>query len=44
MHAVLLPLHLTTGVITEGKQLHHQTHTLVQLSAWKYRALALIRS
>ncbi len=43
-HAVMLPLHLMTGVITERKQLYHQTRTLVQFSAWSYMAFALNRS
>ena len=43
-HAVMLGLQLTTGVITECKQLYHQTLTLVQFSAWVYRAFALSRS
>lgn len=30
-HAVMLPLHLTPGIIFERKQLYHQTHTLFSL-------------
>ncbi len=44
-HAVMLPLHLTTGVITGRKAASSSNiDTLVQFSAWSYRAFALNRS